>query len=130
MVGNDGLKAMIEHGDAVSKGVLAILVIMRALGEMAVHNPVAGSFSRYAQDYLGPLAGFQETGYYGSAYRLTYLVTFPQVMLMTVMTPMFAACWSPARTSSRSTTISTKANSGSCRCKLQARWRCPTCCAP
>ena len=25
---------------------------------MAVHNPVAGSFSRYAQDYLGPLAGF------------------------------------------------------------------------
>ena len=39
-------------------GGLAILVIMRALGEMAVHNPVAGSFSRYAQDYLGPLAGF------------------------------------------------------------------------
>src|SRR5476649_1499329 len=34
-------------------GGLAILVIMRALGEMAVHNPVAGSFSRYAQDYLG-----------------------------------------------------------------------------
>ncbi|MGV8216140.1 amino acid permease, partial [Pseudomonas aeruginosa] len=26
-------------------GGLAILVIMRALGEMAVHNPVAGSFS-------------------------------------------------------------------------------------
>ncbi|QAX81886.1 amino acid permease [Candidatus Pseudomonas adelgestsugas] len=39
-------------------GGLAILVIMRALGEMAVYNPVAGSFSRYAQDYLGPLAGF------------------------------------------------------------------------
>ena len=39
-------------------GGLAILVIMRALGELAVHNPVAGSFSRYAHDYLGPLAGF------------------------------------------------------------------------
>ena len=39
-------------------GGLAILVIMRALGEMAVHNPVAGSFSQYAKDYLGPLAGF------------------------------------------------------------------------
>lgn len=39
---------------------------------------------------LGPLAGFEETGYYGSAYRLTYLVTFPQVMLMTVMTPMLS----------------------------------------
>ncbi|PRC92271.1 amino acid permease [Solimicrobium silvestre] len=39
-------------------GGMAILVIMRALGEMAVHTPVAGSFSRYAQDYLGPLAGY------------------------------------------------------------------------
>ncbi|MGE8202992.1 amino acid permease [Heyndrickxia sp. NPDC080065] len=35
-----------------------MFVIMRALGEMAIQNPVAGSFSRYAQDYLGPLAGF------------------------------------------------------------------------
>ncbi|MDQ0216325.1 AAT family amino acid transporter [Oikeobacillus pervagus] len=35
-----------------------MLIIMRGLGEMAVENPVAGSFSRYAQDYLGPLAGF------------------------------------------------------------------------
>ena len=41
-------------------GGLAILVIMRALGEMAVHNPVAGSFSRYAQDYLGPLGGLPD----------------------------------------------------------------------
>ena len=32
-------------------GGAAIFIIMRALGEMAVHNPVAGSFSRYAQDY-------------------------------------------------------------------------------
>jgi AAT family amino acid transporter len=39
-------------------GGIAILSIMRALGEMAVHTPVAGSFSRYAQDYLGPLAGY------------------------------------------------------------------------
>ncbi|WP_313893059.1 amino acid permease [Psychrobacillus sp.] len=39
-------------------GGLAILIIMRSLGEMAVHNPVAGSFSRYAKDYLGPLAGY------------------------------------------------------------------------
>ena len=39
-------------------GGLAILVIMRALGEMAVHNPVAGSFGQYASTYLGPMAGF------------------------------------------------------------------------
>ncbi|RQT95227.1 amino acid permease [Burkholderia cenocepacia] len=36
----------------------AIFVIMRALGEMAVAKPVAGSFSRYAQDEIGPLAGY------------------------------------------------------------------------
>ncbi len=39
-------------------GGIAIFIIMRALGEMAVHQPVAGSFSRYAQDHLGPLAGY------------------------------------------------------------------------
>lgn len=33
-------------------------IIMRALGEMSVHNPQSSSFSRYAQDYLGPLAGY------------------------------------------------------------------------
>src|SRR5580704_18855438 len=39
-------------------GGIAIFIIMRALGEMAVHQPVAGSFSRYAQDHLGPLPGY------------------------------------------------------------------------
>jgi amino acid transporter, AAT family len=33
-------------------------MIMRALGEMAIHQPVAGSFSRYARNYIGPLAGY------------------------------------------------------------------------
>ncbi|WP_071333820.1 amino acid permease [Burkholderia contaminans] len=35
-----------------------MFIIMRALGEMAIHNPVSGSFARYAQDYIGPFAGF------------------------------------------------------------------------
>lgn len=52
-------------------GGFAIFVIMRALGEMAVHNPVAGSFSSYAQDYLGPLAGFLT----GWNYWFLWLVT-------------------------------------------------------
>ncbi|AUH01728.1 proline-specific permease ProY [Pectobacteriaceae bacterium C52] len=38
-------------------GVVAY-IIMRALGEMSVNNPQASSFSRYALDYLGPLAGY------------------------------------------------------------------------
>ncbi len=37
---------------------LVIFFIMRALGEMAIEQPVAGSFSKYAYDYLGPLAGY------------------------------------------------------------------------
>ena len=35
----------------------AVYMVMRALGEMAVRNPVAGSFSEYATQYLGPMAG-------------------------------------------------------------------------
>lgn len=52
-------------------GGLAIFFIMRALGEMAVHHPVAGSFSRYAQDYLGPLPGYLT----GWNYWFMWLVT-------------------------------------------------------
>lgn len=37
---------------------IILFFILRALGEMAVHHPVAGSFSQYANDYLGNLAGY------------------------------------------------------------------------
>ena len=37
---------------------LIMFFIMRALGEMAIQKPVAGSFSKYARDYLGPLTGY------------------------------------------------------------------------
>lgn len=43
---------------AYAIGGVAIFFIMRALGEMAIHNPVAGSFSRYARDFLGPISGY------------------------------------------------------------------------
>ena len=41
-------------------GGIAIFIIMRALGEMAVHQPGCGlGFSQhYAQDHLGPLPGY------------------------------------------------------------------------
>lgn len=45
---------------------LVIFFIMRALGEMAIEQPVAGSFSKYASDYLGPLAGYIPVGTTGS----------------------------------------------------------------
>lgn len=39
-------------------GGLIIFTIMRALGEMAVAEPVSGSFSSYANRYVGPFAGY------------------------------------------------------------------------
>ncbi|WP_455478429.1 amino acid permease [Bartonella sp. B10] len=36
----------------------AIFMVMRALGEMIIHNPLPGSFARYATNYISPLAGF------------------------------------------------------------------------
>lgn len=39
-------------------GGLVIFAIMRALGEMAVAEPVSGSFSSYANRYIGSFAGF------------------------------------------------------------------------
>jgi amino acid transporter, AAT family len=39
-------------------GGLIIFAIMRALGEMAVAEPVSGSFSHYANRYIGSFAGY------------------------------------------------------------------------
>ncbi|WP_223693889.1 amino acid permease [Leifsonia poae] len=39
-------------------GGLAVFMVMRALGELAVRHPVSGSFGQYAGKYLGPRAGF------------------------------------------------------------------------
>lgn len=37
---------------------LAVFMVMRALGEMIIHNPLPGSFARYAANHISPLAGF------------------------------------------------------------------------
>jgi AAT family amino acid transporter len=39
-------------------GGIIIFLIMRALGELALDQPVTGSFSTYATEYIGPWAGF------------------------------------------------------------------------
>ena len=55
-------KAIQEAGPSVLLAYLiagaAVYMVMRALGEMAVHDPVSGSFGHYATSYLGPVAGF------------------------------------------------------------------------
>lgn len=37
---------------------LALFITMRALGELLLHRPVTGSFTTYAEEYVGPWAGF------------------------------------------------------------------------
>ncbi len=39
-------------------GGIVMFIIMRAIGEMSVHQPHPGSFSEYAHKYIGPYAGF------------------------------------------------------------------------
>jgi AAT family amino acid transporter len=43
---------------AYAVGGIAIFLIMRALGELLIYRPVAGSFAVYADEFCGPFAGF------------------------------------------------------------------------
>ena len=52
-------------------GGLAIFFIMRALGELMAYRPVAGSFARYASEFVGPFAGFVT----GWSYWFMWVVT-------------------------------------------------------
>jgi len=42
---------------------------------------------------LAPLISFHDAGIYGAALRITYILTFPQVVLTTILTPRLSACY-------------------------------------
>jgi amino acid transporter, AAT family len=50
---------------------IVMFYIMRALGELAVAYPVSGSFSAYANEFIGPLAGYLT----GWTYWFMWIVT-------------------------------------------------------
>src|ERR1700682_4840395 len=52
-------------------GGIAIFFIMRALGELLTSRPVAGSFASYAEEFVGPFAGFVT----GWSYWFMWVVT-------------------------------------------------------
>src|ERR1700754_3263521 len=52
-------------------GGVAIFFIMRALGELLLYRPVAGSFVVYASEFIGPFAGFVT----GWSYWFMWVVT-------------------------------------------------------
>ncbi|KAA9002561.1 amino acid permease [Affinibrenneria salicis] len=59
-------------------GVIAFL-IMRQLGEMVVEEPVAGSFSHFANEYWGRLAGFMSGWNYWVLYVLVSMAELTAV---------------------------------------------------
>jgi AAT family amino acid transporter/D-serine/D-alanine/glycine transporter len=56
---------------AYALGGVAIFFIMRALGELLLYRPVAGSFATYAEEFVGPWAGF----FTGWSYWFMWIVT-------------------------------------------------------
>lgn len=56
---------------AYAAGGVVIFFIMRALGELLLHRPVAGSFATYAEEYVSPFAGFAT----GWSYWFMWVVT-------------------------------------------------------
>jgi AAT family amino acid transporter/D-serine/D-alanine/glycine transporter len=56
---------------AYAIGGIAIFLIMRALGELLIYRPVAGSFAVYADEFCGPFAGFAT----GWSYWFMWVVT-------------------------------------------------------
>jgi amino acid transporter, AAT family len=56
---------------AYAIGGIMIFFIMRALGELLLQRPVAGSFATYAEEYVSPFAGFAT----GWSYWFTWVVT-------------------------------------------------------
>ena len=56
---------------AYAVGGITIFLIMRALGELLTYRPVAGSFAVYADEFVGPFAGFAT----GWSYWFMWVVT-------------------------------------------------------
>ena len=108
---SEATPAVLTHGIAATVGaVLATWFFRRALpaetwqatpaGDprvwMAMALPLLmGVSSRLIMNrmdilMLGPLSSFHEVGYFGTAFRITYLMTFPQVILMQIITPLLS----------------------------------------
>lgn len=66
----------------------AVFIVMRALGEMILHQPLPGSFGGYASHYLSPLAGFL-TGW-------TYIIEMVLVCIADVIAfSIYMGLWFP-----------------------------------
>jgi AAT family amino acid transporter/D-serine/D-alanine/glycine transporter len=69
-------------------GGIVIFFIMRALGELLIYRPVAGSFATYADEFCGPFAGFIT----GWSYWFNWVVS---VMAETTAIGIYVRFWIP-----------------------------------
>jgi AAT family amino acid transporter/D-serine/D-alanine/glycine transporter len=72
-----------------------VLIVLRALGEMALYRPVSGSFASYAHELIGPWAGFAT----GWTYWLMWVTTvMAELTAIGIYTHFFVAAipqWVP-----------------------------------
>jgi len=74
---------------AYAGGGFILYIIMRALGEMAVEHPIAGSFSAYAYEFISPLMGFMT----GWSYWFMWIIT---CMAETTAVGVYINFWFPS----------------------------------
>jgi amino acid transporter, AAT family len=76
-------KAIREAGPAVLLCYLlagaVVFLMLRTLGEMAVKRPLAGSFARYAEELVGPWAGFATGWTYWVVWAVTVMAELTAV---------------------------------------------------
>jgi AAT family amino acid transporter len=60
-------------------GGIAVFFIMRALGELLTYRPVAGSFASYAEEFVGPFAGFVTGWSYWFMWVVTCMAEFTAI---------------------------------------------------
>ena len=73
---------------AYGLGGIFIYFILRALGELTVEQPISGSFTAYAYQFIGPLAGYLT----GWSYWLFWALV---CMLETTATGIYVQFWWP-----------------------------------
>ena len=65
---------------------MVAFVVLRTLGEMAVHEPVTGSFATYANTYVNPLAGYMVGWGYWTYWALVLVFVLVTAVLLTLVT--------------------------------------------
>ncbi len=60
---------------------IAAFFVMRALGELVLHRPVAGSFVEYAREFIGPWAGFTSGWLYWLNWAMTGIAEITAVAI-------------------------------------------------